>query len=307
MTSPRHKYETRWITPSSAKEYLELQVNNRPLSWGVVRQYARDMLNGDWLMNGENIKLNPEGFMLDGQHRMTAVILAAKMYAEKPEEYSEPFEGIFFEFALNIPNESRQSMDIGKKRSLADEMSFEGGENAGRTAPIVSWHIAYLKGNYTNAGGSSWRPTQAQALEAWRENKKLYYTTTLRAYDASRQGLGATAPLGVAYHLLRTTYGDELTERFWEQLITGANLSVGHPILALRNKLLRKDVVNRKTLLALVFKTWNSWIDGRILKDAPYFKQEVTNKNFPQPRDPNDKKVPNPEFATQPVDDGESE
>jgi hypothetical protein len=306
MTSPRIKYETRWITPDSAKEYLELQVANRSLVWGVVRNYARDMLSGDWLQNGENIKINPDGFMLDGQHRMQAVILAGKMYADNPDEYDEPFEGMFFEFALNIPDDARQSMDIGKKRTLADEMAFEGAENSGRVAPIVSWHMAYLNGNYTNAGGSSYRPTQAKALEFWRGNKSQYYTTMLRGYDATRQGLGSTASMGTAYHILRNKFGDEIADRFWDLLVTGANMQVGHPILLLRNVLLRKKF-NRKTTFALIFKTWNSWIDGRTLKDAPYFKTEVTNKNFPFPRDPADKKVPNPDFADQGIEQEDEE
>ncbi len=294
MTAPRTKYETRWITPDSAREYLDNQVENRPLSRQTIHRYAADMLGGDWLVTGENIKLNTEGRMLDGQHRMHAIIHAGKLAAEAPEEH-EPFTGMFLDFALGIDDNARQSMDIGRRRSLADEMSFEGGDNAGRVAPLVSWHLAFLHGNFTNAGGS-WRPTQAQALAAWRQDKTRYYTSAMRGYDASKQGMGAAAAFSTAYHVIRCQHGDELADRFWDLFVTGANMSVGHPILMLRNLLMRKKF-RRKELLGLVFKTWNSWIDGRVLKDSPYFKTELTNKNFPQPRNPADKKVPNPEFA----------
>lgn len=52
--------------PDLAREYLPR----------VVTRYARDMAAGRWVMNGEPLILDPEGNLLDGRHRLAAVIEA---------------------------------------------------------------------------------------------------------------------------------------------------------------------------------------------------------------------------------------
>lgn len=285
---PNIIYEERWVTPANAKDYLAKQIANRPLSYSVATRYSVDMVEDNWMDTGENIKLNPDGRMLDGQHRMQAIILAAEL----AEREGKKFDGLYLTFALNVPNESREAMDIGKKRTLADEIAFEGGKDGMRVAAIVAWYDAFENANYTfSSGGGRYKPTQAQALKRWRENQKLFHTTALRATDTYRQGLGAPAPLGVAYHVLRTTFGDDLVEKFWGPLLSGANLGEKSPILVLRNKLLSGKYVkhDRQLILALVFKAWNAWIDEREI-DNLYFKTPPTNSNFPLPRDPKNKR-----------------
>jgi hypothetical protein len=182
-------------------------------------------------------------------------------------------------------------MDIGKKRSLADELGFEGAVDSNRIAAITTWYVAYTNGNYTNQGGQSYRPTQAEALEYWRKNKDILQTTLDRALDAYKQSLGPVSLLGVAYHVLRTTYGDDLTEKFFGPLVSGANLSERNPILVLRNKLMSAKALklSRAERLGLIFKGWNAWIDEREI-DNLYFRVAPTNKTFPVPRDPKAKR-----------------
>lgn len=63
------------ITPELAKEYLEKNINNyRSMSNGVVAAYAADMKTGNWKFNGDSIKFNKSGFLVDGQHRLQAII-----------------------------------------------------------------------------------------------------------------------------------------------------------------------------------------------------------------------------------------
>jgi len=285
---PKISFEERWVTPDNARDYLSKQIPNRHLSFSVARRYARDMVDGHWKDTGEVVKLNPENFMLDGQHRMQAIILAGELAKEERKEFS----GVYLTFAVGVPNEARQAMDIGKKRTIADQLSFEGGKDVNRVSAIANWHLAYTNGNYTFAGGQGrYKPTQAEVLEHWRANDKLFHTTTLRALDAYRQGLGAPGPFGVAYHVLRLQFGDDLTEKFFGPLISGVNLSERSPILTLRNKLIAgiPNKRDRHLILALIFKAWNAWIDERPVESL-YFKTPPNNSNFPLPRDPKNKR-----------------
>lgn len=68
------KVQEEIITPETAKSWLLKNVHNRPLRDGLVTTYATDMANEQWQSNGESIKFSSEGELLDGQHRLAAVI-----------------------------------------------------------------------------------------------------------------------------------------------------------------------------------------------------------------------------------------
>ena len=61
------------ITPEMAREYLEKNSHNRRLSERSVRNLATAIKNGEWQVNGEAIKVDKEGNLLDGQHRLSAI------------------------------------------------------------------------------------------------------------------------------------------------------------------------------------------------------------------------------------------
>ena len=63
------------ITPQIAEQYLAKNSNNyRRLYKATVEQYASEMLNGEWIFNGEAIKFNKSGKLVDGQHRLSAIV-----------------------------------------------------------------------------------------------------------------------------------------------------------------------------------------------------------------------------------------
>lgn len=65
------------ITPELAKQYLSKNTNNyRSMSNSVVNAYATDMKTGNWKFNGDSIKFNKSGMLVDGQHRLAAIVKA---------------------------------------------------------------------------------------------------------------------------------------------------------------------------------------------------------------------------------------
>lgn len=69
------KAQIKLITPQYAKELLKMNVGNRRLKT-VKNSYVGQMLNGEWKENGEPIIIDVNGFIKDGQHRLTACIEA---------------------------------------------------------------------------------------------------------------------------------------------------------------------------------------------------------------------------------------
>lgn len=72
MTDPVFTIET--VTPMKAARWLKRNIANRRVSPKVVRNYAGDMSRGEWLLNGEAIKFDRDGNLLDGQHRLGAIV-----------------------------------------------------------------------------------------------------------------------------------------------------------------------------------------------------------------------------------------
>lgn len=65
------------ITPEKAKAYLALnKANYRKMSSSLVAKYASDMTAGRWKVNGEPIQFNCDGFLVNGQHRLAAIVKA---------------------------------------------------------------------------------------------------------------------------------------------------------------------------------------------------------------------------------------
>ena len=76
MTKPEMTTSSMWITPKIATELLGGNINNRRLRLRYVRDLAAMMRRGDWLFTHQGIAFAPDGHLLDGQHRLQAVIMA---------------------------------------------------------------------------------------------------------------------------------------------------------------------------------------------------------------------------------------
>ena len=71
------EFKVMTVTPELAKEWLTKNIeNNRNKSRSKIDAYAKDMRAGRWQLNGEAIRFNQSGKLVDGQNRLSAVIQA---------------------------------------------------------------------------------------------------------------------------------------------------------------------------------------------------------------------------------------
>lgn len=103
------------VTPELAKKWLKTNVEEqRKLNQGLVNQYASQMKKGLWSCEtGESIKFSEKG-LIDGQHRLNAIILN-----------DEPIVMMVIE---GLKSESITKMDMGKRRNLSDIFKIRGVE-----------------------------------------------------------------------------------------------------------------------------------------------------------------------------------
>jgi hypothetical protein len=67
-------YQTMIVTPEMAQQWLDNGGKNRKLSKLHVNRLAQEIVKGRWVFNGQTISFSAEGKLLDGQHRLNAVI-----------------------------------------------------------------------------------------------------------------------------------------------------------------------------------------------------------------------------------------
>jgi hypothetical protein len=102
------------ITPDKAVEYLKKNTANRALRPTWVKTLAFSMRRGDWRLSHQGIAFSTAGDLLDGQHRLAAVI--------------ESGVSVEMTVARGVDPAAFISMDLGAKRSVADLLHISKGE-----------------------------------------------------------------------------------------------------------------------------------------------------------------------------------
>lgn len=119
------------ISPILAQAYLDKNCINRNPSIKRVNTYARDMENGNWKLNGETIIFDEDGKLINGQHRLMAVI-----QANVPVDF------------LVVRGVQRDAtlQDRGRNRSAIDAMLMNGFDRDlanNTTVALVRLHFAF--------------------------------------------------------------------------------------------------------------------------------------------------------------------
>lgn len=272
---------TEVITPEKATAYLNKNVKNRNVVQRAVTEYANEMKNGRWLFNGDPIRFDTDGILLDGQHRLLAAVQA-----------DESFEAVVIR---GLPAETQQVMDTGRKRSFANTLALAGEKDPTSVAAVAT--IAYLwdsgargvalrtHGNY---GSYSLQiPVLMDYFMKNRDEIIGVMTDTRRLQHVLPTGIRAA---GLAKIVLSRIDEDD-AEFFIEHLISGAELAATDPIHVLRNKLFKeKTQVNSAHsipsdyTLALIFKAWNAWRNGSEMQILKFKVGGLNKEKFPEPK-----------------------
>lgn len=101
-----------YVDADKAKQWLQKNGKNRPPGKNAVERYAQEMLRGEWRETGDTIKFNRRGLLIDGQHRLMAVIASGI--------------GQWFMVATNVSDDSMSYIDGGKPRSMLDRLVIGG-------------------------------------------------------------------------------------------------------------------------------------------------------------------------------------
>lgn len=120
------------ITPDVAKEMLKGNHGNRNLRLSAVTKWVETIKSGGWVTTPQGIILSPSGRLLDGQHRLTAVVTAGI-----------PVQMVVWR---DVPESVYPFLDRGAGRSLADAT-----KNSPREMSIATAAFRIANNNSTGA------------------------------------------------------------------------------------------------------------------------------------------------------------
>lgn len=260
------------LTPKAASAMLDKNIKNRKLSNRNYATLVRAMTNGEWELNGEAIKVDVDGFILDGQHRLHAVV-----------ESGVTIRTFIIE---GLPSSTQDTMDTGKSRGLSDVLSIRGEANHTTIASIVRRVFLYRRHGLRSATLSSYPTTVKETLRFFDNNEWIrdLASPSARIGRAAKLPASLTGLLMVAFSDIDKTDADD----FFEKLSTGAGIASNSPILVLRDTLRKfhdsKGATNQTHLAAITIKAWNKYRDGETASILRFTTGGANPESFPEPK-----------------------
>ena len=226
------------ITVERAEEYLAANRGNRNIVQAHVAAMARDITNGRWMFNAQPICFSRSGRLLNGQHRLSAVL-----------EAGQPIEVLVMR---DLPEEAFETYDKqAKKAPAVDEMFDDFGDKALVSATaVLLWRREMKPPGQPNA-----TPTAAEIRDVIQTHPDLL---RLRGFARKMVRYGRASALAyAAYKVLRDD--PQMGKIFLDRLETAANLPPGHIIIRLRDRLIDLRKADQNNQIDEILHAWEKF------------------------------------------------
>lgn len=269
------------ITPALAGQLLDANTNNRAVRASNLQKIESDMRSGRWVFNGDAIRIDSNGVIIDGQHRLLSI-----------EKTGVTVSALL---VTGLPPETRATIDTNAVRTAGDELHMLGYASANGLAALTAAFIRRQRSGLRAAVDQQSSRHRAAAvstsmiLEAVRSNPELQ---ELNRASSTRQYKGLTRTLSSTLYMEFCQQPDPNAQRdadfFFARLRDGAQLATDSPILKLRN-MLDKLYSNKSSrpsnayIAGLTIKAWNAFRQGHTVRNLSYRQGGANPEAFPEP------------------------
>jgi hypothetical protein len=258
------------ISPVKAAEMLAANTSNRPLSASTVRGFADAMRRGDWLVTHQGIAFDTAGVLVDGQHRLAAII-----------EADRPVEMTVF---TDVDPDTFDVLDTGKKRNAADVLAIEGEKSTATLAAMVRTVWLFENRRDGSWSGGNAAVTNHQIVQSLEAHPKIRDFVAVGERIAAETGMIKSAAGAAAYLVELANRGKKAQLAEWHDgIIDGAGLGRNDPRLVFRRTMFamaRKQagVVQRRRdtreHVALYLKAFNAWANNETITQLRFTARE---------------------------------
>jgi len=199
------------ITPADATNWLRCNEHNRPIRKRHVNFLASEIKNGNWQVNGQAIVIAEDEQVLDGQHRLLAIIEA----------------GIAIKTLVvyGISAEAFSTIDTGAVRTSADALCLHFHEFPAQVVKAVATAVPWVKQLEKGSMHKSPRRLGNTEVIAYaKDNLSMFeHAATLLHYPKDNRPLSTA--VGTALYEMFARKNEETADEFFRDLYTGENLS----------------------------------------------------------------------------------
>ncbi len=253
------------VTPDMALKWMtDHNVHNRKLRQSVVERYARDMKERQWPLTHEPIAFDEAGTIIDGQHRLWAVV-----------ESGTPTR---FMVATNADIATQAVIDSGLSRTMVDRFKLAHGRD-GITNAEISVAKALVQGKTRGT------MTPQEVVAAYDTHEKAIQFA-VNAFAKKVRAVTVVPVFTVVARAWYTQDKDRLT-RFADVMTTGAadlDEPGEHSILLLRNWLLEKaPTKGGQSREATIYAKTERALSAFLLDEQLSILYGATSELFPLP------------------------
>jgi hypothetical protein len=263
------KTEVKLITPRLAEEMLKKNTMNRSIKPIKLLDYIRQMECNLWKEEtGESIKIANDGTIIDGQHRLMAIIKSGT--------------SLNFLLITGLEKDVFTVIDSGATRTAGDVFQIAGVNNSRNISAGIRRYLLLKTGN-TQFNGTS-RISSSEALALYNARPKFWqsvYQMSDSWYDKSSRIISLSDFIGFYSFFWDLSNDDAFT--FMDALGNGIDLSKNNPVRLLREKLMFGKanpkfnfITSVKT--AMIIKTWNLFRNKTEIK---ILKIDIEREGFP--------------------------
>lgn len=251
-------YTTELVDPKFAADGLAKNPRNRPLSERLGDRYADAMSRGEWEETGDPIRFNCDGTLIDGQHRLYAVIKS----------------GVTLPMLVvrGLPRTAFHKIDGGKRRTNGDHLAASGEVMYNHLASAIRWYGVIDK-------RKSWKTmavTSSQMFLTLKKNPKIRDSVSYIHHTKALKI--ASGSILAACHYAFAAKDKELADKFIEQLAAGEGLKRTDPVYVLRERLRRnrqeREKLPQDCIAVFVIKSWNATRKGESIKKLVWLSDE---------------------------------
>lgn len=239
------------VTPDMAKSWLHHRniERNRTFSQRLAAEWADAMRNGKWKTTHQGIAFDWDGFLLDGQHRLGAIVIV-----DKPVD---------LDIRVGCDPATFDVLDTGRKRNARQLVKHTHANIISPAARFLGSLDGTITTGFIRRGIYATSPTIAevlQTLEKWPETDRLAASAS---YCRTRGQILASPHLAVLAQAQRSQYANRIP--MWlDGLAHGEGLSGTDPRLHLRTRFAadRRALaqgVSQPLAYALIVKAWNAF------------------------------------------------
>ena len=256
------------VTPEMAVQILERNELNRPLNDQHVHRIARQITEGKWKFNGDTIKISSDHSVVDGQHRLWAII--------------EAKQAVDTIIVTGIERDAFATIDtLRKPRSGSDVIALAGTlKYRNMVAAALGWLIRYQRGVLQTYNQPQNKVENSDIEAAFKEHPGI-----VRAVERCMplRGLANPGIVAFAYYVALDRNG-LLAEKLVDTLIDPAGVSINDPLFRLRSYFTSDHHKRKEAVMsiALMFKALNAARAGRKVSALSWKNQGRNPEAFPK-------------------------